>query len=324
MEQIQIEGMDSPLSRLVYGTGTAILEGDDQQAAFACLDMAWEAGFRVFDTAHSYKRAEENLGAWMDKRGVREEIVLLDKGCNPGQNGSEDIFSADTIRSHIAESLRRLKTEKVEFYILHRDDETKPVDEIVEVLNEYKDRGIIGKFGGSNWRLPRILQANEYAGKHGLTGFEVISPCFSLAELATDPWGGSISMARRENEDLRKWAEKEAVCVFPYSALARGFLSGKYRTDGQKTIEECLGWGTIAEYDCPKNRKRLQRAEQLADRKGHTVSQICLAWLLAQDMQVFPIVSPTKESHVKDNAEALQIVLDQEEVTWLENGKEYI
>ena len=128
-------------------------------------------------------------------------------------------------------------------------------------------------------------------------------------------------MARRENEDLRKWAEKEAVCVFPYSALARGFLSGKYRTDGQKTIEECLGWGTIAEYDCPKNRKRLQRAEQLADRKGYTVSQICLAWLLAQDMQLFPIVSPTKESHVKDNAEALRIVLTPEEVTWLEKGR---
>ena len=197
MEQIKIEGIDAPLSRLVYGTGTAILEGDDQQAAFECLDMAWEAGFRVFDTAHSYKQAEENLGAWMDKRRVRKEIVLLDKGCNPGQNGSEDIFSADTIRSHMTESLRRLKTEKVEFYILHRDDETKPVDEIVEVLNEYKDKGIIGKFGGSNWRLPRILEANEYARAHGLAGFEAISPCFSLAELATDPWVGSVYMARK-------------------------------------------------------------------------------------------------------------------------------
>ena len=109
------------------------------------------------------------------------------------------------------------------------------MDEIVEVLNEYKDKGIIGKFGGSNWRLPRILQANEYAGKHGLTGFEVISPCFSLAELATDPWGGSISMARRENEDLRKWAEKKAVCVFPYSCLL-------YTS---RSVTDILEWGRM-------------------------------------------------------------------------------
>lgn len=318
MKQIKMEGIDSPLSRLVYGTGTSILSGEDKEAAFACLDMAWDAGFRVFDTAHRYGNAEEHLGEWLYKRGIRNKAVILDKGCNPGEHGSKDIFSADTIREQITESLRRLKTEKVELYILHRDDETKPVDEIVEVLNEYKEKGVISKFGGSNWRLPRILQANEYARKHGLTSFEVLSPCFSLAEFA-DPWGGSVCMSQKKNRDLRKWAEEKQLPVFNYSALARGFLSGKYRTDDKKAIEDCLYWGTIAGYDCPKNRERLHRAEQLAEKKGCSVSQICLAWLFAQKMQLFPIVSPTKEEHMKDNIKALQVELNPEEVNWLED-----
>ena len=90
-------------------------------------------------------------------------------------------------------------------------------------------------------------------------------------------------------------------------------LSGKFRTDGDRPIEECLDRAPIAEYDAPVNRARLARAEQLAGEKGCTVSQIALAWLLHQRMQLFPITTPTSEKHILESVAALDIMLTEEE-----------
>ena len=117
-----LEGIDKPLSRLTYGTPGSATRTDLRAEAFRSYDLAWEAGFRTFDTAHSYGDGEETLGAWLSSRGRRSEAVILDKGCNPGQSGSPDRFSAHTVREQLEESLRRLRTDHVELYILHRDD----------------------------------------------------------------------------------------------------------------------------------------------------------------------------------------------------------
>ena len=130
-----LPGIDKPLSALTYGTPHTATNAKTRAEAFRSYDLAWEAGFRTFDTAHSYGAGEETLGAWLTSRKHRHEAVILDKGCNPGQNGSADIFSGRTVREQVEESLRRLQTDHVELYILHRDDASVPVDEIVEELN---------------------------------------------------------------------------------------------------------------------------------------------------------------------------------------------
>lgn len=287
------------------------------EAGYECLDMAFEAGFRTFDTAYSYGNAEKNFGLWLQKRGVRDQITILDKGCNPGQIGCEDVFSGDTIRKQMQESLDRMQTEYTDLYILHRDDETKPIDEIVEALNECKDRGWVKAFGGSNWRWHRILEANEYAEKHGLTGFTVVSPNYCLADYVHDPWGGSVTISGEENKEFRDWLIKTQIPVYNYSSLGRGFLSGKFRTDSGLAIHDCLPEAPIREYLSEDNLARLARAEQMAAEKGTTVSQICLAWVLNQKMNLYPIVGPTSEKHMRDNVGALDIVLNEEELQWL-------
>ncbi|MCR5626925.1 MAG: aldo/keto reductase, partial [Lachnospiraceae bacterium] len=263
MKYTNIDEINKPLSRFVYGTTSASFEGDEPKA-FDSLDAAWEAGFRVFDTAHSYGEAERVLGKWLEKRGCREETVILDKGLNPGQKGFDDVYSADTIREQFKMSLDRLQTDHVEMYILHRDDPTKPVDEIVEVLNELKADGKIIRFGGSNWTMKRTKEANAYAEKHGLIPFSVCSPSYSLAKLENDPWGGSVTLTGDDNKPFRDWLTQNQMPVFNYSALARGYLSGKYHSDDSIPIEACLGSGTIAEYKSEENRLRLGRIEKLA------------------------------------------------------------
>lgn len=317
----KFNGIEKQASRLIYGTGIPLITGDDEEMAFSCFDRAWECGFRTYDTAHTYGNSEKYLGDWMAQRGNRDQVVLIDKGCNPGQAGFDETFSADTIRSQVRESQNRLQTDYFEFYLIHRDDETKPVDAIVEVLNELKAQGAIKYFGVSNWRQKRIQAANQYAAGHGLTGFSAISPGFSLAELANDPWGGSITLSGDQNSDFRSWLEENQIPVFNYSSLARGYLSGRYDPDGGKPIEECLHETPIREYDSPKNRDKLRRAFQLAREKNCSPTQICLAWVLRQKMNLFPIVSPSSLKHMEENMKAFEIPMSEQEIQWLETGE---
>ena len=318
MEYTFLDGISKPASRLVYGTVSSVAEGREAEA-FAALDLAWEAGFRVFDTANAYGRAEETMGKWIESRGVRDALILLDKGFNPVEKGSPDIYSADTIRAQIEESLRRLRTDYLDLYILHRDDPRYPVDEIVDVLNEYKDKGIIGRFGGSNWTMERTIEANRYAQEHGKIGFSVCSPGFNIAVLQRDPWGGSVSLTGKQNQPFREWLAKTRMPVFSYSSLGRGYVSGKFDPDSEKKIEECLPYGPIAEYDCPENRNLLRRLFAMANDKHCTVSQLALAWLLHQDMNIYPIVAPTG-SHVRETIGAFEVQLSHEEISYLSCG----
>ncbi len=319
MKEKQINGIR--VSSLIYGTGNARLTGREDDEALECLENAYQAGFRAFDTAHTYGSAEKNLGRWLEKSGHRGEITIIDKGCNPGQKGCDDIFSGDIIRTQIRQSLERLKTDFVDFYILHRDDETKPVDEIIETLNECQEKGQIRAFGGSNWSMRRVVEANEYAHQHGMNGFSVISPCYSLAVLENDPWGGSVTISGEKNAGYREWLIQNQMPVFNYSALGRGFLSGKYRASEKKPIEECLSWAPIAEYYSVENVQRLARAEQMAQQKECSVSQICLAWLLNQRLNLFPIVSPGSREHMEETVKAVERKLTDAECRWLLEGR---
>lgn len=316
MQYVNLASITKPVARLIYGTN-AYLSGSDRAAAIDCLDKAYALGFTTFDTANSYGCSEENIGAWMALRGLRDKVVLLDKGCNPGQKGSPDVMSAQILYDHTAESCRRLQTDYLDLYVLHRDDPTHPVAPIIDALNDLKARGVIHRFGASNWTRQRIAEANAYAAANGLEGFTVADPAFSLAETVGDPWGGSVHLCGAEHEADRQWYMAQGIPVFSYSSLGRGFFSGRFRTDNGVPIEQCLPDYAIEEYDSPVNRRRLAAAEKLAAEKGAAVSQICLAYLLALPLEVFPIINPSREAHMIENLGALEITLTAEEIARL-------
>lgn len=201
MQYKTLERISKPISRLVQGT--VMLTTEDQDANFALLDAVHELGCTTFDTAHIYTRGqtERVLGEWMDARGNRDEVATLSKGAH--HNTDRRRVTDFDIKSDLYDSLARLKTDHIDLYLLHRDDPAVPIGPIVETLNEHLDAGRIHAFGGSNWTVERIREANDYANAHKLVPFVASSPNFSLAEQVEEPWAECLDLSGPQGDAAR-------------------------------------------------------------------------------------------------------------------------
>jgi predicted dehydrogenase/predicted oxidoreductase len=232
MKSGSIPGVEKPVARLVMGV-------DNQKAAphaFAMFDDYFERGGNCFDTAWIYGSGacERVLGQWVRTRGVREQVVVLDKGAHTPFCDPESLT-----RQH-KESLERLQTDYVDIYMLHRDNPAVPVGEFVEVLNEHRRAGRMRAFGGSNWTLPRVEAFNEYAKARGLAGMSAVSNQFSLARMVAPPWAGCLSASDPES---RRWLERTGTPLMPWSSQARGFfLPGRARPEDRSDPELVKCW----------------------------------------------------------------------------------
>jgi aryl-alcohol dehydrogenase-like predicted oxidoreductase len=312
MKYEKVPFVKKPVSKVVLGTDrTKMMANEDE---FEILDEAFDAGINTFDSAACYGEAEVSLGRWIEARGIRDKVVILTKGANP--NDYRKRTTPFDILSDIEDSFAKLRTDYIDIYILHRDDTTKPVGPIVEILNELHEKGRIGAFGGSNWTMERTMEANKYAKEHGLLPFQVCSPSFSLAECLGDPWGGSVTLSGPQNEKWRQWIADQRMPVFAYSSLARGFLSGRLKSTEEKIAHDIIGFGAD-EYGFPINYERLRRAEILAAEKGYTVSQIAYAWVMQQKVNVFGLTKPGSRKHIDETIASLYITLTNAEKKWL-------
>lgn len=312
-----VDGIARPLSRIVFGTATpAMMDGQD---ASELLDAVVAGGVNCFDTARVYGKAEKSLGDWMQKRGNREELILVDKGAHPLPDSTVPRVNPAAIEADIARSLNLLQTDYVDIYLLHRDDPAQPVGPIVEVLNELRERGKLKLFGASNWTVPRIEAANEYAYEHDLEPFSVSSPNYGLAEQVLDPWGGGcVSISGPNEAENRKWYADSGVTVFAYATLAHGLFSGKVRSDQLSQVANYLDKFAIRGYCCRQNYERLRRTEQIAQKHGCSVAQAALAWVLAQPLEVFAEVSASTPARLASNLGALDVHLTEAELRYMD------
>lgn len=316
MEYINIDYVDKPLSRIVFGTATpAMMDGQD---AGELLDAVYQAGVNTFDCARIYGLAEKSLGDWMSSRDLREKVVVLTKGGHPKPGSDEARVTPEAIEEDLKVSLSLLQTDYADVYLLHRDDKKKPVGPLVEKLNELADRGTIKAFGGSNWTMERLDDANEYAYSHDLEGFTASSPSFGLAEQVEDPWGGGcVCISGKKNSRVRDWYQDKGIAVFAYASLAHGFLSGKFKSYDSINASNVLDEYAIRGYCCPENLERLRRAEKLAGDKGRSVSQIAIAWVLCQPLKPFALCSASEPKRMMENLKALDIKLTDSELKYL-------
>lgn len=203
-------------------------------------------------------------------------------------------------------------------YLLHRDDPRVPAGEIVEWLNEHRRKGEIRTFGGSNWTPARLKEANEYAAQHGLTPMSVSSPNYSLAVEHNNPWiGVGTTLNGPDKTADREWYRRTGLAVFAYSSLARGFMTGMFRSSRPDIAAARLDEAAREGFMYPDNFERLRRAEILAERKHVSVAQIALAWVLSQNMNVFAIASCSSPEHLKTSVDAVDVELDGHECAWL-------
>jgi predicted dehydrogenase/aryl-alcohol dehydrogenase-like predicted oxidoreductase len=300
MKYGHIAGIEKPISRLVLGV-------DNQTSmphAAVMFDDFFEHGGTCFDTAYIYASGtcEKILGQWIKNRNIREQVVVLDKGAHTPN------CTPEKLSSQLLESLTRLQTEYVDIYMLHRDNTDVPVGEFISVLNEHKAAGRMRVFGASNWSIERVDAANAWASAHGLTGFSAVSNNFSLARMVDPVWQGCISAS---DADSRAWLTKTQLALMPWSSQARGFFTGRARPDDLSDPELVRSWYS------EDNFRRLERANELAKKRGVLPINIALAYVLCQPFPTFPLIGPRLLSETHSSLPGLDVVLTPEELRWL-------
>ena len=328
MKYSKIKGLNKDISKLVFGTATpklfaAVANGAgeaEKKAAFELLDEVYKEGVNTFDCAAHY--GERIMGEWMEERGIRDNCVIITKCAHP--NEYRHRVTDFDILADAHDSLKKLRTDYIDIYMLHRDNDETPVSEIIDVMNRLLNEGKIKAFGASNWTHKRIEEANEYATEHNLAGFLVSSPNFGLAEQIADPWlcdahfgNGCVTISGSENIDAREWYAKNNMPVFAYSSLARGLFSGAFKSSEPEKAKEIMDEPGIIGYYSEKNIERLRRCECLAEEKGISVAQTALAWIYNQKFDVYALSSPVTKQQLDANIKAMEIELTDMEVKWL-------
>ncbi len=295
-------------SRLVLGTMAFSPEHMDQAASL--LDGFLALGGNTLDTAHNYGgewvgRSEKAVGRWLAERGVRDRVIIVDKGAHPDQHGPR--VNPQAIASDLGESLERLGTDHIDLYLLHRDDPAVPVGVIMEALDGHVRAGRVRALGASNWTEQRIDEANAYAAAHGLHPFVASSTNLSLARAAEPRWPGCISL----DAAGRAWHERRQFPLLSWSSQASGFFSGRFQPGAFPDA------GLARVYDHPDNWERLRRARELAAAKGVDATKIAVAYVLHQPFPAFALIGPLTEEELRDSADVDGISLSAQERAWL-------
>src|SRR6266480_3491753 len=303
------------LGTMTFGENFFDIAVVDQAGANTMVARSLDAGINFFDTAdvYSYGRAEEVLGEAIKTSGVaRDKIVVATKvrgSMSEGATaGTSDVNNVGLSRQHIFasvdHSLRRLGTDYIDLYQVHGWDLLTPMEETLRALDDLVRVGKVRYVGCSNWSARHLMKALVLSQEKGWAGFVSLQAYYSL-------------VGRDLEHELLPLCREENVGVLPWSPLSGGFLSGKYTRDNPNpegarrtnfqfpAIDEARGFDAVEALD------------EIATRKGASVAQVALAWLLAQPGVTSIIIGANKMSQLEDNLKAADLELSVEEVEQL-------
>jgi len=296
-----VPGIAHPVARLVMGV-------DNQTSpahAAVMFDDYIEKGGNCFDTAWVYGggRHEKLLGGWIRARGIRDRMVLIGKGAHT------PFCTPEWIERQLHETLERLQQDRLDIYIMHRDNPDVPVGEFVEVLNRLRNEGRFSVFGGSNWSISRFEAANAYAVANGLQPFGVLSNNLSLARMVDPVWAGCVAVS---DPGSREWLERTQTPLFAWSSQARGFFTARADAGAAADPELRRCWVSDDNY------RRRERAYQLASERGVLPINIALAYVLCQAFPAFALFGPRTPEETRTSLPGLGIELSAAELAWLD------
>ena len=307
MEQVRLGATGLEVSRICLGCMSYGEPGsgshswtlpEEQSRAF--LQRALELGVTIFDTANVYSAgsSEEILGRAIRDFARREDVVIATKvsgRMRPGPNGAG--LSRVAIMTEIDASLRRLGTDYVDLYQIHRFDPHTPVEETVEALHDLVRAGKVRYVGASSmwaWQFGRMLHVAE---RHGWTRFVSMQDHYNLLQ-------------REEEREMLPLCAAEGIGVIPWSPLARGRLTRDWSASTERSQTDEFG-GTLYE---PGDERIVERVAQVAAGRGVPRAQVALAWVLANPAVTAPIVGATKLAHLDDAVAAAEITLSADEL----------
>ncbi|MGW5940681.1 aldo/keto reductase [Streptomyces celluloflavus] len=255
----------------------------DETESFAVLDAYVAGGGNFIDTADVYSawvpgnqggESETVIGNWLAARGNRADVVIATKvGAHPDHKG----LSAATIKSAVDASLTRLRTDYIDLYYTHYDDESVQVSEFLTALDDLVRAGKVREIAASNISAARLAESLEFSAREGLARYVALQPHYNL--VSRDTYEG----------ELADVAARNGLAAIPYYALASGFLTGKYRPG---TTVESARSGKAAEYlATERGRKVLTALDSVAAAHNAELATVALAWLAAQPTVTAPIAS---------------------------------
>ena len=259
----------------------------DEQTSFALLDAFVDAGFNLIDTADVYSRwvpghaggeSETIIGRWLQASGKRSRIVLATKAgmeMGPGQSG----LSRRYLRSAVEASLRRLQTDHIDLYQSHDDDPATPMDETLGAYAELIREGKVRAIGASNFSAARLALALATSKRLGLPRYETLQPLYNLYDRAA------------YEAELEPLCRAEGLGVIPYYGLAKGFLTGKYRSAAD--IGQSPRGAGVKGYLNARGMRILAALDAEAAESRSTPAQVALAWQMARPGLTAPIASAT-------------------------------
>ena len=314
MEYVRLGKTGLKVSRICLGCMSFGNERDwmvDGEGAKQVLRRAWDLGVNFFDTANVYSngRSEELLGEFLS--GSRNDAVVATKvrgemGPGPNQQG----LSKAHIMWQVGESLRRLNTDHVDLYQIHRWDYETPIEETLSTLTDLVGSGKVRYVGASSmwaWQFAKALYTSDM---RGYARFVSMQNLYNL-------------VYREEEREMIPLCRSEGVALIPWSPTAAGFLSGKYFQNGKIVATERdntrVSPGTISygRYVKPQNDEIVGRVVEVAKRKGVTPNQVALAWLLQKGVTA-PIIGTSKVEHLEEMVGAVDVKVSEEESKYLE------
>ncbi|OIK29539.1 aldo/keto reductase [Streptomyces malaysiense] len=276
----------------------------DEEAARPLIRQALEAGITFFDTANVYSdgTSEEIVGKALRDFARRDEIVLATKvhgRMRPGPNGAG--LSRKAIMTEIDHSLRRLGTDHVDLYQIHRYDHATPVEETMEALHDVVKAGKARYIGASSMYAWEFSKAQYTAERHGWTKFVSMQDHYNL-------------LYREEEREMLPLCADQGVGVLPWSPLARGRLTRDWGTVTGRSERDDFGSRLYQEGD----RAIVEAVGRIAGERGVPRAQVALAWLLHQSTVTAPIVGAGSPRHIEDAVAAVGLTLGDQEIEELE------
>jgi aryl-alcohol dehydrogenase-like predicted oxidoreductase len=274
----------------------------DEPQSFAVLDAYTAAGGNFVDTSDLYGgggRSEEILGNWLATRGNRGDVVVATKvGMWDGRPG----LSAKNIQAAAEDSLRRLQTDHIDLYYAHRDDPDTPLEETLTAFDALVRAGKVRYLGASNYSAERLTEALSISDQGALARYAVLQPHYNLVE-------------RDYEQDLAPLVAREGLATLPYFALAKGFLTGKYRSKDEAVDSPRAA--RASSYLDAHGERVLAALDEVAGAHGVSVATVSLAWLRAQPTVAAPIASARTPEQLTDLIASVTLDLTDAEVAAL-------
>jgi aryl-alcohol dehydrogenase-like predicted oxidoreductase len=305
MNYRMIPGTELNASVIGFG-GNSLSEVNAHAFAFSQLDAYTSRGGNFVDTANIYGRwldpglnhSEIYIGDWMHSRRNRHQLVLATKGAHPLWTTLDTPrLKREDVAIDLNQSLQALRTDYIDLYYVHRDDERISVEEILSYLNDFVKSGKIRYFGCSNWKPERVRKAEKIARQRGWQGFVANQLMWSLAK--ANPAGFSDPTMVAMDDAGYKVHQEYGLAAIAYSSQANGYFD-KLGKIGKARISPDL----LQLYDSPVNDRRFHRLQKVSAELGVPASEVVLGYLIAQPIPTFAVIGPRNQQQLLSSLKA--------------------